>query len=65
MGRVDARVDHVRARAGTSRVVVDVGRRTAGAVRKARDSPGRVGLRDIRVDLEDGLLLDVFDLRDS
>lgn len=59
---VDASVNHVGAGAGTGAVVVGVlgGTRLLG--REAGNAPGGAVLRDILVDGEDGLLLDVLNL---
>ena len=62
MSGVDAGVDHVRAGALTSAAVVDVGGRARGLVREAADTPGGAALRDVGVDAEDSILLDVLDL---
>lgn len=62
MGGVDTGVDHVRAGALTSAAVVDVGGGARGLVREAADTPRGTALRDVGVDAEDSIFLNVFDL---
>ena len=62
MACVDARVDHVRAGTFTSAVVIHVAGCAAGLVGDAAEAPWSTGLRDVCVDGEDGLLLNILDL---
>lgn len=62
VGGVDTSVDDVRARAGTGAVIVGVGGRSLGLGRETSQAPRSVALRDISVDGEDGLLLNILDL---
>ena len=55
-------VDDVRAGAGARTVVVGVVGAAGFAVRDAAETPGGVALRDVLVDADDGILLDVLDL---
>jgi hypothetical protein len=62
VGGVNAGVDHVRASALTSAAVVDVGGGARRLVREAADTPRGTALRDVGVDAEDSIFLDVLDL---
>ena len=59
---LDTGVDDVRAGAGARAVVVGVVGAAGLAVRDAAETPGGVALRDVLVDADDGILLDVLDL---
>ncbi len=64
MAGIDSRVDDVCASTGTCTVIRHIACAAFGAVRNPAETPRCPGLRDISIDAEDRVLLDVFNLTD-
>ena len=62
MGRVDTGIDYIGTSPGASAVVIDVVADSRCCLGNAGDSPGRIRLRDVRVESDDCVLLDVLNL---